>query len=99
MVEERVIQCPFCKKMTVKILHQPFVSTQSMSRSRAGKGGSMYTKERTEVLSGCGECGKSLEEIEKHLNDVHEITPEEHKKRLDRLKAMGLPTRIVSTRN
>ena len=99
MPQEALIICPFCKALTVKVLHQPFVARAKLTKSRLGSGTPVYTKEKTEVLSGCDSCGKSAEEIEKHLSDPKEITPDEHKKRLERLKAAGFGTQIVNKKD
>jgi hypothetical protein len=98
MVEERIVNCPFCGKMTVKVLHQPFVARANLTKSRLGSGMPRYTKEKTEVLSGCGGCGKSREDVEKYFNKEKEVTPDEHKKRLERLRAAGFGTQIVNKR-
>jgi hypothetical protein len=96
MVEEKLVNCPFCKQMTVKILHQPFVARKGLTKSRFGAGGPVYTKEKTEVLSGCDACGKSQKEVEKELDG--EGSTKSHEERLKRFQAMGLPTKIVNKR-
>lgn len=88
MVEEKLTNCPFCGKETIKILHQPFVARKSMSKSRFGSGGPVYTKEKFEVLSGCEACGKTQKEVEKALEGKEERT---HNERMERLKRRGLP--------
>ena len=90
---ERLIHCPFCKQLTIKMLHQPFVARKSMTKSRFGAGGPVYTKERTEVLSGCEACGKSLKEVDEALNNPKSVS---HEERLKRLREAGLPTKIES---
>jgi len=96
MVEERLIICPFCKQLTIKVLHQPFVARKGLTKSRFGAGGPVYTKEKTEVFSGCSSCGKSLKEVKDALGDEGKGKP--HEERLKRLRASGLPTKIVSTK-
>lgn len=88
MAFEKLTNCPFCGKETIKILHQPFVSRKSMSKSRFGSGGPVYTKERLEVLSGCDACGKSLKEVQKALGGKEERS---HEEKIERLKKRGLP--------
>jgi len=88
MVEEKVVNCPFCDKLTIHIIHQPFVSRKSMSKSRFGAGGPRYTKERAEVLSGCDACGKTKREVQSVLNGEKKIS---HNERMERLKKRGLP--------
>ena len=97
MAEERVVNCPFCKQLTIKILHQPFVARKGITKSRFGAGGPVYTKERNEVLSGCEACGKSKIEVEKVLNS--EGIGKSHEERLKRLIEAGLPTKIESKRD
>ena len=94
MAEERLTNCPFCKQLSIKILHQPFVARKGITRSRFGAGGPVYTKEKTEVLSGCSECGKSKDDVEKELNG--EGRTKSHEERLKRLREMGLPTKIIN---
>ena len=88
MVQEKTLNCPFCNKSTIRILHQPFVVRKSMSKSRFGAGGPRYTKERFEVLSGCELCGKSKKEVQTALEGKKEIS---HEELLERLKKRGLP--------
>jgi 4-hydroxy-3-methylbut-2-en-1-yl diphosphate synthase IspG/GcpE len=88
MASEILTNCPFCGKETIKILHQPFVARKSMSKSRFGSGGPVYTKERFEVLSGCEACGKTQKEVEKMLEGKQERS---HEERMERLKKRGLP--------
>jgi len=96
MAEERLTNCPFCKQLTIKVLHQPFVARKGLTKSRFGAGGPVYTKEETEVLSGCLECGKSKDDVEKDLNS--EGSTKSHEERLKRLQDAGLPTKIVTNR-
>ena len=90
--QEELIECPFCGKMTIKVLRIPFVKQIITSKCRAGGRNIRYQKERDEVLSGCSACGKSKEEVEKKLNEPEKkISPEE---RIKKLKELGLPTKI-----
>ena len=93
MPEKRIIKCPFCKKLTITVLHQPFVARKSITKSRFGAGGPVFTKERTDVYSGCDACGKSLKEVEKELNNEGKV--KSHEERLKRLRESGLPTKIM----
>jgi transcription elongation factor Elf1 len=93
MVEEKITNCPFCGKETIKILHQPFVARKSMSKSRFGTGGPVYTKEKFEVLSGCEACGKSQKEVAKALEGKKSMT---HAERITMLKKGGLPLVLES---
>jgi len=93
MPSETIIQCPFCGKLTITILHIPFVSKTISSKTRAGGRETRIQKERYDVLSGCSECRKSQKEVEKALNTgkTKEIP---HEERLRRIKEAGLPTRL-----
>lgn len=93
MPSETVIQCPFCGKQTITILHIPFVSNTFTSKSRAGGKVTRIQKERYDILSGCSECVKSRKEVEKALNTgrTKEIS---HEERLKRIKEAGLPTKL-----
>jgi hypothetical protein len=90
-LEKLIVECPFCKNKTITVLHQPFVARKSLSKSRFGTGGPVYTKEKTEVLSGCSACGKSKIEIERALEGKEKIS---HEERINRLKKRGLPLKI-----
>jgi hypothetical protein len=96
MVQEKTLNCSFCNKSTIRILHQPFVARKSISKSRFGAGGPVYTKERFEVLSGCEACGKSKKEVQAALEGKKEVSSEE---RLERLKKRGLPLVLRTLQN
>ena len=91
--QESVIECPFCGKMTITILHIPFVTNTFTSKCRAGGKNTIIQKERFDVLSGCEACGKSKKEVEKALNKGKQIP---HEERLKRAKKSGLPVMIES---
>ena len=95
MPSEMIIQCPFCGKDTITILHIPFVSNTFTSKCRAGGKITNIQKERHNVISGCSGCGKSLKEVEKALNSgkTKEVS---HEERLKRIRESGLPTIIES---
>jgi len=97
LVEERLTNCPFCKQLTIKVLHQPFVARKGLTKSRFGTGGPVYNKEKTEVLSGCSACGKSVKDVDEELNRGGKEIP--HAERLKRLQEAGLPTKIESKRD
>jgi len=92
MPQESLTNCPFCKKMTIKLLHIPFVSNTFTSKCRAGGKNTRIQKEKYDVLSGCEACGKSLKEVEKELNG--EGKQASHEERLKRIRDSGLPTRV-----
>lgn len=96
-------KCPFCRKGLIKVYYREGFTQAKASSISAGK---KYTKSKVDdsienVGNDCPECGKSSEEIKKayEKGEEREITPEEHKKRLERFKDMGLPTKIVRKRN
>lgn len=95
MVQETLTNCPFCGKLTISILHIPFVANTFTSKCRAGGRNTVYQKERYDVLSGCEACGKSQKEIEKALNEgsTKQVS---HEERLRRLREAGLPLKIES---
>jgi len=91
MPSETLTTCPFCKKLTVKVLHIPFVANTYTSKCRAGGRNTVYQKERFDVLSGCESCGKTQKEVQDELDGKREIP---HEERIRRLQQSGLPTRI-----
>lgn len=93
MIRGTLKACPLCGRETIRILHQPFVARKSMSKSRFGAGGPKYTKERSDVLSGCDACGKTLKEVEKSLEGKEERN---HDEMIERLRKRGLPLVIGS---
>jgi hypothetical protein len=96
------IKCPFCGQHVVTAFHKPGYRQASRTSISAGVKYTYQRKEETyEVSGGCPSCGKSEKEIQKKVNGVEQkkITKEEHMKRLERLKAVGLPTKIVRKRD
>jgi len=91
MVSEQLTNCPFCGKLSIKILHIPHVVNKFASGCRAGGKRTFIQEEKYNVISGCEECGKSKKEVEKTLNQGKEI---DHKEVVKRIKKQGLPTRI-----
>ena len=89
--EKLIVECPFCKKKTIAVLHQPFVARKSLSKSRFGTGGPVYIKEKTEVLSGCSACGKSKIDIERAFKGKENLS---HEVKIERLKKRGLPLKV-----
>lgn len=93
MSSETLTNCPFCGKLTITILHIPFVANTFTSKCRAGGRNTRYQKERFDVMSGCDECGKTRKEVENALNSSGK--EQSHEDRLRRLKESGLPTKII----
>ncbi len=93
MPEILTIECPFCKKETIKVLYKPsvlqFATTHS---SAAGTKRKIYrTREKYKILSEkCSNCGKTRKELEKALRDKKPSREEI----LRRIKEAGLPFKI-----
>jgi len=77
------IECPFCEKGTIKVLHRPPV-LKEMRKSPWGGCKKSYkmSKEIYEILNDCPNCGKSKKEIEKRLKHGKEPSREDVIKRL-----------------
>jgi len=90
MPENITIECPFCHKKTVNAIHYPPV-LQTTTSHAAGRTVTKYyrTKDKTEVTSGCSNCGKSQKEVVKALKEGKKDTGKE-KRILERLKKQGL---------
>jgi formate-dependent nitrite reductase cytochrome c552 subunit len=94
--------CPFCKNGKIKLYFREGFTQSQASSIAAGK---KYTKQAVgdkveNVGCDCSECGKTAEEIKKAFDKGidKEITPDEHQKRIERLKAAGFGTKLVNTR-
>ncbi|MFH1200157.1 MAG: hypothetical protein V1708_03760 [Candidatus Micrarchaeota archaeon] len=63
---ETMIYCPFCEKQTIKAFHRPAYTGFGKSRG-SGVTSTFSTKHQEEhiILSGCSNCGKTLEEVRK----------------------------------
>ncbi len=90
MPETIILECPFCNKKTINVVHYPPV-LQTTTSHAAGKTKTQYyyTKDRYEVQNGCSNCGKPVKEVEKALNEGKK-DPEKDNKILERLKKQGL---------
>jgi len=98
MPENITLECPFCHKMTITAIHYPPVLQTSVSRAAGRTSTKFYqTKEKTEVTSGCSNCGKSQKEVEKALKEGKEDT-EKEKRILERLKQQGIIKDEITTR-
>lgn len=99
-IENKTVTCPFCHKGQINVLY----TSEHMSvhtAHAAGKSSRIpnYHGERYEVYSNCPECGKSKSDIKQVLETgTKPITEDEHKKRIERLKAAGFGTKLVTTR-
>jgi len=98
LVEKRIIECPFCGKLSVDCIYFPPVLQTTVTRVSAKTSTQFYkTKEKYEVQSSCPNCGKSVKEIQKAL-DEGKRDPEKDKKILKRLKEQGLDFTTIKTK-
>ncbi len=93
MSEVITIECPFCKKKVVKIMHRNDVySAQTVRAGSNAKTIPKLTKGKNEILvEKCPNCGKTKKEIEKALK---EGIPLSHEEIIRRAKEAGLPLKI-----
>lgn len=66
-----VLPCPFCDRGQINCKYFPSALSikRNVTASLPGKGSIYKSKEVWIVLSGCGLCGKSREEVEKKLRE------------------------------
>ena len=96
--ENVTIECPFCHKKTINGIYYPPILQSATSSAAHRKITKFYqTKEKTEVTSGCSNCGKSQKEVKKALKEGKKDT-EKEKKILERLKKQGLLKGDITTR-
>lgn len=90
-----VLKCPFCNKGDIEITYIPF-STKTKKGPWGGyKSGVTEVSDNTIIhTEKCPNCGKSKKEIQKNLKGKEEITEEDRKKIIKRMKKQGLPTQI-----
>ena len=92
---ESEIECPFCHKGKIKMFHKEGHLQPSFSRISAKSAVKYHRVPDTyEVLEDCPNCGKTKKEIQKLLEGEKEITEEDRKKIIERMKKQGLPTQI-----
>jgi endogenous inhibitor of DNA gyrase (YacG/DUF329 family) len=94
MPEKITIECPFCKKGTIQVLHSPEVySTQTIRVGSNRKTIPNLTQAKDQVLSEkCPNCGKNRKEIERALK---EGVPPSHEEIIRRMREAGLdPTKL-----
>lgn len=95
--EKIKLECPFCHKSDLDAIHFPSVIQSATSAAAHQKVTKFYkTKEKYEVQSKCPNCGKSVKEIQKALDEGVK-DPEKEKKKLKELKDLGLPT-VIETK-
>ena len=96
MPENITLECPFCHKFTVSAINYPPVLQTSVSRAAGRTSTKFYqTKEKTEITSGCSNCGKSQKEVERALKNSNSDV-EKEKKIFERLKEQGFPNEITT---
>lgn len=97
MVENLILECPFCKSKVIMVTFSPSFFQAKVSRTSSKTSTKFYkTKEKYEVQANCPNCGKSAKEIEKAFNEGVK-DPEKTKKKLKELEKLGLPT-IIETK-
>lgn len=94
--EKKVIGCPFCGKETIKVIHAP-ETVRYIKGTWGGRAAPRKTKEKYEVISPCPNCGKSVKEIQRAL-DEGKKDPKKDKKILKRLKEQGLDFSNIKTK-
>ena len=65
--EEHLWECPFCGRMTIRVLHFPRTARPVKTSWGGSKPWMQVSKEVVIIQSGCSNCGKSREEVEKEL--------------------------------
>jgi hypothetical protein len=98
MSESIILDCPFCHQKTISAIHYPPVLQTKVTLVGSNRSTSnYYTKEKTEITSGCSNCGKSQKEIQKALKNGNEDV-EKEKKIFERLKAQGIVKDEMTTK-
>ena len=82
MKEEQTWDCPFCGSNTIRIVFFPRTAIAKKGNWGGSRAWMQVSKERYQVLSGCSNCGKTKEEVEKALNEKKEPSREDILKRL-----------------
>ena len=90
VVEE--IPCPICGKGKINVRYTPRMLVTRYSHAASNRKAMNYrTHEKLTVVSGCSECGKTREEIEKAYRQEK---PPSREDIIRRAKAAGLPLRF-----
>jgi hypothetical protein len=96
MVDNVILECPFCGKQTINAIYIPSMAEAHTTRTSAGAKTKFYqTKEKYEIQSGCSNCGKSQKEVENALKEG-ESDVDKEKRILERLKKQGFPEEITT---
>jgi len=86
---EKIIECPFCHRNTIKAFYKPSFLQAKTSRISAGAKTQYYRVPETyEIRSGCPSCGKRLEEVREAYEGRKRLS---HEERLKLWKKRGLP--------
>ncbi len=92
-----VIECPFCKQMSVEAYHHPsFLQGTTTRISNKSKTTYHRVPESIEPMTDCSNCGKSKKEIIKAFNEP--AKKETHEDKLKRFRDSGLPL-ILESKN
>jgi len=85
------IECPFCHKVGIGCFRIPVHREPHTSRI-SGKSATRYfsVPEKVNILSGCPNCGKTKNEIQKAI-DTGKTKVLTHEERIEMLKKRGLP--------
>ena len=90
IVEE--IPCPVCGKGKIRVKYTPKMLVTRYSHASSNRKAMNYrVPAKLTIVSGCSECGKTREEIEKALR--HEKPPSREEV-IRRAKAAGLPLKF-----
>jgi len=85
------IECPFCHKVKIKVMHKEGYYQAKTSRISAGAKTKYYwISDSYDVLENCPHCGARKKDIQ----DYYEVKYKEklsHEERLERWKKRGLP--------
>jgi len=86
---EKVIECPFCHRNTIKAFYKPSFLQAKTSRISAGTKTVYYRAPETyEIKSGCSNCGRALKEVKEAYEGEKKLS---HEERIKLWKKSGLP--------
>ena len=98
-----IIKCPFCGEHVISAFHKPSFAQASRTSISAGVKYTYHRKDEVyEIAGDCPKCGAKEKDIYKKVNGLDEdrkVTKEDHQKLLERLKSMGMPTKIERRRD
>jgi hypothetical protein len=66
-----ILPCPFCEKGKIQCMWYPSATTIKRNATASLPGGGSISKTKTTwvVKTGCSECGKNMEEVERKLSE------------------------------